>query len=167
MRLDSGSLHIKREWIPLEEMVGSALARLQSKLAHREVKTRLAADLPLLAVDQVLFEQVFINLLENAVKYAPTGPIELSAAVDAGLVVIDVADRGPGLPTGAEQRIFEKFFRSSGTGAAGVGLGLSICRGIVEAHGGTIRAQNRPGGGALFRITMPVPPDSPRIEGMP
>jgi two-component system sensor histidine kinase KdpD len=167
MRLDSGSLHIKREWVPLEEMVGSALARLQSKLTHREVKTRLAADLPLLAVDQVLFEQVFINLLENAAKYAPTGPIEVSAAVDAGLVVIDVADRGPGLPTGAEQRIFEKFFRGSGTGTAGVGLGLSICRGIVEAHGGTIRAQNRPGGGALFRITMPVPPDSPRIEGMP
>jgi two-component system sensor histidine kinase KdpD len=155
-RLQSGALEVKREWVPIEEIVGSALNRLDGPLAGRAVRTELPADLPLLSVDAVLFEQVFVNLLENAAKYTPAGTmIEIEARADAHTVVIEVADRGPGLPGGSEARIFERFVRGGATGVPGAGLGLAICRGIVEAHRGTIAAENRPGGGARFRLTMP------------
>ena len=108
----------------------------------------------------MLIEQVFINLLENAIKYTPAhSPIDLSAAADGAAIVIAVADRGPGLPPGDEQRIFEKFYRArapASRNGSGVGLGLTICRGIVEAHGGRIWAENRSGGGAVFRFTLPI-----------
>jgi two-component system sensor histidine kinase KdpD len=109
-------------------------------------------------VDAVLIEQVFINLLENAVKYTPPGtPIEISATAVDGAVRVDVADRGPGLPPGEELRVFEKFYRvPAATATSGVGLGLTICRGIITAHGGRIWAENRPGGGAVFRFTLPL-----------
>jgi len=116
--------------------------------------------LPFVPIDSVLIEQVFINLLENAIKYTPAhSPIDLSASADSTMVTIEVADRGPGLPTGDEQRIFEKFYRASAPASrngSGVGLGLTICRGIVEAHGGRIWAENRSGGGAVFRFTLPI-----------
>jgi two-component system sensor histidine kinase KdpD len=115
-------------------------------------------------LDAVLIEQVFINLLENAVKYTPPGtPVEISAAGVDGAVRVDVADRGPGLPPGEELRIFEKFYRVPvATATSGVGLGLTICRGIITAHGGRIWAENRPGGGAVFRFTLPLsgPPEA-------
>jgi two-component system sensor histidine kinase KdpD len=105
-----------------------------------------------------LIEQVFINLLENAIKYTPAhSPIDLSASQDGASIVIEVADRGPGLPPGDEQRIFEKFYRARAPqNGSGVGLGLTICRGVVEAHGGRIGAENRSGGGAVFRFTLPI-----------
>ena len=98
------------------------------------------------------------NLIENAIKYTPAGsPIDLSAIQDGAAVVIEVADRGPGLPPGDEQRIFEKFYRARAPqNGSGVGLGLTICRGMVEAHGGRIWAENRSGGGAVFRFTLPI-----------
>ena len=126
--------------------------------------TRLPADLPLVSVDDILLEQVFINLLENAAKYTPPGsPIEISATARDGEVTVSVADRGPGIPSGDEQRIFEKFYRASqGDAVGGVGLGLTICRGIIQAHGGRIWAEHRAGGGAVLRFTLPQDGAPPR-----
>lgn len=163
-RLESGTLQVKREWVPLEEIVGSAINRLEPQLSGRPIRTELPPELPLLSVDPVLLEQVFINLLENARKYTPEGsPIELCAREQDGSTIIELADRGPGLPRGSESRIFEKFFRVKETGQPGAGLGLAICRGVVEAHGGEITAQNREGGGAVFRIVLPPAGEAPAM----
>jgi two-component system sensor histidine kinase KdpD len=163
-RLESSSFEIKREWFPIEEIVGSALRRLDAQLGTRAVRTDLPADLPLVYADALLLEQVFVNLLENAVKYtAPESALEIAARAELGQLVAEVADRGPGLPSGNESRIFEKFFRAGHGGTAGAGLGLAICRGIVEAHGGTLVAENRDGGGAIFRLSLPCP-DTPPAE---
>jgi two-component system sensor histidine kinase KdpD len=120
--------------------------------------------LPLASVDPVLFEQVLVNLLENAAKYTPEGsPIEIAASVDPGSMTIDVRDHGPGLAPGTEEKVFEKFYRASHGGGGGVGLGLAICRGIVRAHGGDVSAMSRSDGGATFRIRMPLVAGAPRI----
>jgi len=157
-RLESGGLQPKREWTPLEEIVGASLDHLSRALVNHTIRVDLPANLPLLPVDVVLFEQVLMNLLDNAAKYTPPGtPIEISAQGDAQQVVVEVADRGPGLPAGSEARIFDRFFRApSGSGIRGTGLGLAIVHGIVTAHGGTVSARNREGGGAVFRLTLPV-----------
>jgi two-component system, OmpR family, sensor histidine kinase KdpD len=166
-RLEAGGLIVKTEWQPLQEVVGSALHHLDRRLRGRTVKTDLAANLPLVRIDGVAIEQVLINLIDNALEYTPaTAPITISARTDDAQVVIEVADGGPGLPTGTEKRVFEKFFRAHTPGLSqrGVGLGLAICRGIVEAHGGTIAANNSPAGGAVFRFTLPVVGDAPRVD---
>jgi two-component system sensor histidine kinase KdpD len=112
----------------------------------------------------VLFEQLFVNLLENAAKYTPqASPVEIAARVEDGRIVIEVRDRGPGLPPGKEEAVFEKFVRGTHGGVPGVGLGLPICRAIAEAHGGTMVAQNRPGGGALFRVSLPLDGQPPTV----
>ena len=174
IRVESGALQVQKDWQPLEEPVGVALIRLEERLRDHPVTVLLAPDLPLVPVDGVLIEQVFINLLENAAKYTPPGtPIEISAEATDALVRVSVADRGPGLPPGEEGRIFEKFYRAPGAAATGgVGLGLTICRGIVAAHGGRIWAENRAGGGAVFRFTLPLagpppPPPPPMAETTP
>jgi two-component system sensor histidine kinase KdpD len=169
-RLESGALEVKRDWVPLEEIVGSALTRLEGALAGRAVRADLPAELPLVSADAVLLEQVFVNLFENVAKYTPAATgLEIAARARAdGGVEIEVADRGPGLPAGAESRLFEKFFRAQHAGVPGAGLGLAICRGIVQAHGGQISAENRAGGGALVRIVLPSagkPPPVPADEG--
>ena len=163
IRLESGALQVQKEWQPLEEVVGVALIRLEERLKEHPVTVRLPPDLPLLLMDGLLVEQVFVNLLENAVKYTPPGaPVEIAAAAGEGAVVVDVADRGPGFPPGEEARVFDKFYRVAGaTTVAGVGLGLTICRGIVTAHGGRIWAENRPGGGAAFHFTLPLAAEPP------
>lgn len=164
-RLESGVLEFKRDWVPADEIVGSALNRLDASLAGRSVTVELPRDLPLLKVDPVLFEQVLINLLENASRYTPAGtPIAITARADAEHVTIEVADRGPGIPERALERIFEKFQRGVAVTPGGVGLGLAICRGIVEAHGGTIRAANQDGGGAVFTLSLPRGADMPAEE---
>jgi two-component system, OmpR family, sensor histidine kinase KdpD len=158
IRVESGALEVQKEWQPLEEVVGVALIRLDVRLRDHPVQVRLPPDLPLVPLDAVLIEQVFVNLLENAIKYTPSGtPIEISALADGSVVRIEVADRGPGLPVGEEIRVFDKFYRAPETVArGGIGLGLTICRGIITAHGGRIWAENRPGGGAAFRFTLPL-----------
>jgi len=167
-RIESGAVKVKREWVPLEELVTSALARLESKLEHRPITTDIPDDLPLISVDPVLFEQVFLNLFENAAKYTPRGsPLEIHAREQGTAVVVEVADRGPGLKPGEEAHIFEKFVRGARANGGGVGLGLAICRGIVESHGGTLSAENREGGGALFRITLPILGDAPNASAEP
>jgi two-component system sensor histidine kinase KdpD len=172
MKLESGGMALKREWVPLEEIVGSALTRLESRLTVREVLMNLPDDLPLLSVDPVLFEQVFVNLFDNALKYTPVGsPIEVRAIARDHILDVEIADNGPGLPPGGEALVFEKFWRGAHPGTGGVGLGLPICRGIVQAHGGTITAETRRGGGALFRIKLPLPEAPPTgnlaIDGEP
>jgi two-component system sensor histidine kinase KdpD len=163
-RLDSGAVVLKREWVPLDEVISSALARVDARLGDRPVRVDLAEDLPLVAVDPVLFGQLFVNLFENAAKYTPAGsPLDIEARVESSSLVVEVGDRGPGFPPGAEVRIFERFHRGTHTGIGGVGLGLPICRGIAEAHGGTILAENRPEGGALFRVTIPLMGDAPNV----
>ncbi len=164
-RLESAPADLHREWHSVEELVGAALARCERALGDRPVRTDLPPDLPLVSVDGVLIEQVLINLLDNAGKYTPPGsPIEISARASARATEVRVADRGPGFSPGAEARVFEKFYRGRKGGSRGVGLGLAICRAIVEAHDGQIWAQNRPGGGALFGFTLPLKERQPEIQ---
>ena len=164
-RLQSGALRVAKEWHPLEEIVGAALSRLEPRLRGRRVSTEVPADLPLVPLDGVLIEQVFVNLLENALKYTPRdSPIEIAASRRDREVVVDVGDRGPGLPSGEEERIFDKFHRVPARALpGGVGLGLTVCRGIVTAHGGRIWAENRPGGGAVFRFSIPLEGTPPPV----
>lgn len=166
-RLEAGALRVKREWQALEEVIGSALLRVEKMLVGREVKTQIPAQLTLVPLDSILIEQVLVNLLENAAKYSPTGsPIEIHVrAVDKG-VEVEVADRGVGLPAGEESRVFEKFYRARSS-PGGAGLGLTICQGIVTAHGGQIMAAVREGGGACFRFTLPVEGEPPALDRGP
>ncbi|WP_175766034.1 sensor histidine kinase [Burkholderia ambifaria] len=173
-RLQAGSVQLKREWSLLEETVGAALAACKRVLAQHPARVSLPADLPLLQMDAVLMERLFTNLFENAAKYTPADtPIDIGAArvTDDGrpFVRVHVDDHGPGLPSGMETRIFDKFTRGEKESATpGIGLGLAICRAIVEAHGGRIGALNRTGPdgrvtGARFWFTLPVdtPPAVP------
>jgi len=156
-RFQVGKARLKKEWQPLEEVVGAALKDLGARLESCPIRIDLAADLPPLEFDAVLMERVLCNLLENAVKYAPQGPIAIEARQAGEWVAVSVLDEGPGLPQGVEESLFELFERGRHEGTAtGVGLGLAICRAIVEAHGGTIRGENRPEGGARFTFTLPV-----------
>jgi two-component system sensor histidine kinase KdpD len=141
----------------LEDPIGGALTRLERTLAGRPVDLAIPPDLPAVRIDDVLIEHLLMNLLENVAKYTPPGsPIDITARVEGERVILEVADRGPGIPAGQEQRIFEKFVRGGEGGAGGFGLGLAICRAIAQAHGGTIVAVNRPGGGAVFRVSLPL-----------
>jgi two-component system sensor histidine kinase KdpD len=135
------------------------------------VNISIPPDLPLVSLDPVLVQQLFVNLLENAAKYTPPGTaIEILGAREGGTLVVDVADRGPGIPPGEEERVFERFHRGAHASVRGVGLGLPIARAIAQVHGGRLVAANRPGGGALFRLTLPVgaqPPAAPAEGGAP
>lgn len=167
-RLESGALEVKREWVSVEELVGSALTRLEEQLEGRPVRADIPAELPLIHADPVLLEQVLFNLLDNAAKHTPAdGPIEIAARVSEGKMLIEVSDRGPGLPPGAEARVFEKFFRGAKSGVRGAGLGLAICGGIVQAHGGGITGETRADGGALFRVTLPLAGNAPLVPPEP
>jgi two-component system, OmpR family, sensor histidine kinase KdpD len=152
-RLESGALTLRREWHPIEEVIGAALGRF----GDRPVRLTIPRDLPLVPIDDVLIEQVVINLVDNAVKYTPTAsPIRILATAHEDTVTVEVADHGPGLPKGDEERVFEKFYRGADATRQGTGLGLAICRGIVHAHGGRIWAQNLPEGGVAVLFTLPL-----------
>jgi len=169
-RLQSGGVTLNRQWNAIEEVVGTALRLLQKILGERKVEVHLPTDLPLVRFDAVLLERVFANLIENAVKYAPANQaivIEARAvAGNPGMLEIEVIDHGPGFPAGMEERVFEKFTRGdSESSTPGVGLGLAICRAIVEAHGGTIRAlpadPANPGAHVRFTLPLEQPPALP------
>ncbi len=168
-RIESGGIDLKREWLPIEEVIGAALTRLEARLAGRPVTVDLPPDLPFVSVDPLLMEQVFVNLLDNAEKHTPRdAPIEIHAREGDGDVTVEVLDRGPGLVPGTESKVFEKFFRGPAREAFGAGLGLAICKGVAEAHGGSIVAENREGGGAVFRLRLPFsgpPPVVPSLRG--
>jgi len=157
-RLNAGTLPLKRQWTELEEIVGAVLNRLRDALAGRRVDVDLPDDLPLVHGDEVMLEQLLFNLVDNAQKYTPHGAtIRISAEVVRGEIVVKVRDHGPGLPAGEETLVFEKFHRGRNEAAqSGFGLGLTICRAIVEAHGGEISARNLADGGAEFRFTLPA-----------
>ncbi|MDP1918968.1 MAG: sensor histidine kinase KdpD [Myxococcales bacterium] len=163
-RVQSGALSVKKEWVPVDELIGSARGRLTKALEGREVTVRSAAEVPFLQVDPLLFEQVLFNLLDNAAKYTPRGsPLELEVSKGELGARIAVMDRGPGVRPENAERLFDKFVRGSQQGVAGAGLGLAICRGIVEAHGGRIHADERPGGGASFIVDLPIVGVAPEV----
>jgi two-component system sensor histidine kinase KdpD len=166
-RLESGAVELNKQWHVLEEIVGSALSRFRQELEHHPVRVDIPRDFPLLAIDGTLIEQAIVNLLENSIRYTPAGSeIEVRARIEGDHAIITMADTGPGLPPGTEQRVCETFCRgprSSADGRRGVGLGLAICQGIIRAHGGRISARNRPGGGAEFLIALPYEPMAPRV----
>ncbi|MGH9885746.1 MAG: DUF4118 domain-containing protein, partial [bacterium] len=171
-RLESGTLRLRREWHVVEELVGSALARLERSRGDRGVQVEIPSDLPLVPVDGVLVEQVLVNLLENAFKYTGADtPVRVTAAAGQGAVVVmEVADEGPGVPEEAREKVFEKFYRAAPTVDRGFGLGLPICRAIVEAHGGHIEVVPREKRGAAFRFTLPLgdhPPPPPEDHDAP
>ncbi len=157
-RLDAGAVVLNKQWYPLDEIIGVVLTRLQKRLAGRPVTVKLPPGTPMIYVDTVMIEQVLINLLENVLRYTPElSPVEIIGEASNFAVKISVADQGPGIPAGLENQLFEKFYRVQREAAqSGVGLGLAICRAIIEAHGGSIQAQNRPTGGAVFSFMIPL-----------
>jgi two-component system sensor histidine kinase KdpD len=161
-RIEGGALKPEKEWYPVDELIHDVLDHMQPVLQERTVQTHLPDDLPPVELDYLQMDQVLTNLIENAVRYTPPeSPIEVSAQIDGEQMVISVADRGPGIPQADKERIFDKFYRVLGTQRnvatiPGSGLGLAVSKGLVEAHGGHIWVEDRPGGGSIFRFTLPV-----------
>jgi two-component system sensor histidine kinase KdpD len=157
-RIESGEVKLNLQWQPLEEVVGAALESTRAMLQRHTVVVQLPRDLPLVKFDAVSIERVLVNLLENVSKYTPAGStVTLSAQVTSDQLSVSVADDGPGLPVGREEAVFQKFTRGERESATpGVGLGLAICRAIIESHQGKISAAQRPGGGAVFTFTLPL-----------
>ncbi len=172
-KLHAGGVKLNKQWQMLEEVVGSALGELSRTLANGRIKVDVAADIPCLEFDAVLLERVFCNLLDNAAKYTqPDSTIWIVAKQAGENIVVAIEDDGPGIQKGMEEAIFEKFTRGDPESALiGVGLGLSICRAIVDAHGGHIWAEKREQGGARFVFSLPIgspplgeiPPDFDRL----
>ena len=166
-RLSGGRIDIDKQWHPIDEVVGSALSRLQQQLGEREVEIGISADLPLGHFDAVLIEQVLINLIENAAKYSPPESAVLIEAecIDGG-VELRVFDRGIGLQPGDEERVFEMFYRGAEVRSdhQGTGLGLAICKAVVDAHGGRIGATIREDGGTLVWFRLPHDGSPPKID---
>jgi two-component system sensor histidine kinase KdpD len=156
-RLEAGSVAIRKELQPLDEIVGTVADLLEKPLGER-LRITLPPELPMIPMDAPLVQQVLFNLLDNAIHHTPSGtPIELLASVDGASLRVEVADRGPGLRPGEEQKIFDKFYRATPEGKrSGMGLGLALCEAIVRLHGGRIWAEHRPEGGARFQFTLPL-----------
>ena len=161
-RLESGRLYLKRDWCDVSDIIGVAVRRLENCFDGRQLTIQASPQLPLVQVDFVLIEQALVNLLDNACNYTPEGtPITLVARQVDQWVEIAVADKGQGIPAAELARIFDKFYRVHGTATGGTGLGLSISRGLVEAHDGSLIAENLSEGGARFTLRLPtngVPP---------
>ena len=156
-RLQSGAIRIQKEWQLLDEVVGSAVVHLEARQGPLPIRVELPEDLPLVPLDGALMEQVLINLLGNALRHAPDSPVDLRAWEEPAGIQLEIADRGPGIPAEFHLRVFDKFFRMPRDRKdGGVGLGLAICGAIVKIHDGSIWVEDRPGGGARFRISLPL-----------
>jgi len=169
-RLQAGKITLRKEWQPLEEVIGASIKLLGAGLQGHPVKVSLPSDLPLLEFDAVLLERVFCNLLENAAKYSPdAAEIAISARTRAAMVEVSVCNPGPGFPPEKLEKIFDRFERGTTESAIpGVGVGLAICRAIVEAHGGAIHAFNPAEGGGCVRFSLPCGnPPSIELENTP
>lgn len=164
-RIEAGALKLQRQWNSLSEIADTAIRRLRRTAPRQTIRQEVPDDLPLVNVDQVLMEQVFINLISNSLKFAPSNtPICVSAEVVDGAMRVTVSNQGPPIPPDYIEHIFEKFFLIPGQNRTqGTGLGLSICKGIVEAHGGKIWAENIPGGVA-FKFSLPAFHPQPQAE---
>jgi two-component system, OmpR family, sensor histidine kinase KdpD len=167
MRLEGGALELKRDWVEIGDVIGTALSRLAQPLSQHQLVVEVEPDLPLLRLDFVLIEHVLVNVLENAAKYSPPQTtIRLSARQAGAAIALAVADEGIGIPPDERERIFDKFYRvqRGDRHGAGTGLGLSICRGIIEAHGGQIKAGSPANGrGAVITVTLPIEPEPPAL----
>lgn len=161
-RLESGALNLNRQWVEIGDILGSALAHLEQPLSKHRLTVKVEPGLPLLPLDFVLTEQVFVNLLDNAARYSQPGTaIDVWARREGGVVAIDVADEGVGVPPPDLEHIFDKFYRirQGDRQSVGIGLGLSICRGLVEAQGGKITAHLRSSGkGTVFTVKLAIQP---------
>src|SRR5665213_3376240 len=156
-RLEAGTLKPHKEWQSMEELVGVAVNRIKPRLTTHLLTLNLQPELPLAFVDGLLVELLLLNLLENTIHHTPPDTqIRLSVKGIGDSIELKVSDRGPGLRPGEEKSIFEKFIQGYHSGGKGSGLGLSICRGIVKAHEGTIEAANQKGGGAVFTVRLPT-----------
>jgi two-component system sensor histidine kinase KdpD len=168
-RIEGGALKPEKEWYPISGLIHDVLGHLQDILQGREVRVYLSDDLPPVELDYLQMDQVLTNLLENAARYTLSRlPIEISGRATDDQIIISIADYGPGVPPYDLERIFDKFYRVSGTvrrtsSVPGTGLGLAVCRGLVEAHGGHIWAENRASGGAIFHFTLPLAKAGGRI----
>jgi len=168
-RIEGGALKPEKEWYPLDELIHDVLGRMQPLLQGRAVHTEISDHLPPVELDYLQIDQVFTNLIENALRYTPGGsPIDINVQLcEDTSIMVSVADRGPGIPGADVERVFDKFYRvlsteTKATRPTGSGLGLAVCRGLIEAHGGRIWVENRQGGGAVFRFTLPLG----KAEGM-
>jgi two-component system sensor histidine kinase KdpD len=164
-RLEAHGMQLRRELQPIEEVIGVVLRRMERHLREHAIVTSLVPDLPPVPIDGILIQQVLINLLDNAAKFAPPGTaIELRAKLAGSAIALEVADCGPGIPTGEETRVFQRFYAADKDGRSGSGIGLAICRGIIELHGGQIIAENQASGGACFRFTLPLNVSTPKLD---
>jgi two-component system sensor histidine kinase KdpD len=158
-KLEGGRIQIKKRLEPLDEVVETALERLRGRLDGRSVRSHVPQEIPMVPMDAVLMQQVLVNLVENALRYTPEGsPIEVEAKCESDAVIVEVRDNGPGIREEESERLFERFYRGSTHSSrdGGVGLGLSICRAIVLAHGGRISLHNRAPSGAVARLELPL-----------
>ncbi len=157
-RLEAGVFRLSLEPCDPQDLVGIVLARFTERHSRNPVQVELEDDLPLVHIDVALMVQVLLNLLDNAVKYSPQAtPVEIAGKLVGEELHLSVADCGIGIPTEELNKVFEKFYRSArSAGISGIGLGLSICKGIVEAHGGRIWGQDRKPAGTLITIGIPV-----------
>ncbi|HKP93847.1 MAG TPA: DUF4118 domain-containing protein [Chthoniobacterales bacterium] len=156
-RLESGVVQPNREWCDVRELLQSAIEIERDSVQGREVRLDVPEETPLVLLDHLLMQQAVAKLLANAGSHTPAQlPVEVDAECKGEHLVISVSDRGPGFPPELSERVFEKFYRGDGRRAGGLGLGLAIARGFVEAHAGTLTAENRDGGGARFIVNIPV-----------
>lgn len=168
-RMESGGLTLRREWIPLTDVLSPSMTQLEHRLRGRDVRLDIPQELPMLHVDPVALERAIVNLLDNAAEYTPPGsPVEVSARIYPATqtFTLTIADHGPGVPQGTESRVFDRFFRASSDGhPRGLGLGLAIAKAIVTAHNGTLSVRNRPppGSGAIFTLTLPITDTPPQV----
>jgi two-component system sensor histidine kinase KdpD len=163
-RLESGTIRVNKEWHSMEEIIGVVLDRQSNMLHARTVNVSIPPDLPLIPFDPILIEQVLTNLVENVIQHTPSGtPVDIYVRIQKAAVQIEIADRGPSIQEIEKEHIFDKFFHEKASGK-GVGLGLAICKAIVDAHGGRIWAENRPGGGAVFRFVLPINVEPPGVD---
>jgi two-component system sensor histidine kinase KdpD len=166
-RIEAGAIKISRQASEVQDLVGAALEQLGSRAGTRSINMEIPAELPFVSVDFGLIVQTLVNVLDNALKYSPDGsPIDIRARQVGQEMQIEIADRGIGIPPQDLSHVFDKFYRiQRPDSVTGTGLGLSICKGIIEAHGGRIAAENRPGGGTIIRLVLPMPePDHSKGE---